>query len=114
MIFSVFSLEHLDSKVTFDRVLEDVIRGTRKGGINCFIISTNITETLLEIDKKLDPMFELLFGTEEFIEKLQLLYREWTLVKHTVKPYDVEIKRDGRRILLHGDVVTWAVQNPIR
>jgi len=110
LVFSVSSLEHLDSKETFDRVLADIRNGTRSGGVNGFIISTNITETVIDTGERLDPMFELLFETEELISKLQGFYKDWKLLKHAVKPYAVEIDRDGHKIQLYGDVVTWAVQ----
>ncbi len=110
-IFSVSSIEHLDSKMTFNQVIDSMIAGTKHGGINCILISTGVKETVIETGEALDPMYELLFETENLIDKFKSKYKNWTLLKHTKKPYEVEITRDGRRILLESDVVTWAVQN---
>lgn len=110
LIFSVSALEHLDSEDTFTRVIKNMISGTRAGGINAVIISTNVKETRIETAQRLEPMYELLFDTNNLITKLQRLYEGWDLVKHTIKPYGVEITRDGHRILLEGDVVTWVVR----
>jgi tellurite methyltransferase len=112
-IFAVSTIEHLDSEVTFDKVIADMIRGTKANGINCVIISTNVSETLIETGKKIDPMYEINFETGYLINKFQNVYVQWNLLKQTVKPYEVEIERDGNRILLRGDVVTFAVQRII-
>lgn len=61
----------------------------------------------MDSGEKIDPMYELNFETEYLIRKLQNVYKEWKLLKQTVKPYEIEIEREGQRILLRGDVVTW-------
>jgi tellurite methyltransferase len=115
-LFSVSTLEHLDSKVTFDRVLTRMIEGTREQGIHCLIINSNISETVIETGANIDPMFELLFDTEELLNKLKTLYKDWRVLKQTIKGYEIEIIRDGKQVLLKSDVVTWAVQDssPLR
>lgn len=109
-IFGVSSIEHLENEATFDKVVSDMISGTRVGGINCFIISTNVSETIIDSGNEIEPIYELNFETEYLIKKFQAAYVQWEILKLTVKPYEVEIEREGRRILLRGDVVTWAVQ----
>ncbi|MDR6880486.1 class I SAM-dependent methyltransferase [Paenibacillus sp. GCM10023248] len=113
-LFSVSALEHLDSKVTFDRVLTKMIEGTREQGIHCLIINSNISETVIGTGAQIDPMFELLFDTDELVSKLQMLYKNWRVLKQTVKGYEIEIIRDGKEVLLKSDVVTWAVQDSRR
>lgn len=113
LILSVSAIEHLESEVTFDSVLQEMVAGTKDGGINCLIISTNVKETVVSTGEALDPMYELLFTTDDLISKLQNAYRDWSLMKQTVKPYQVEITRDGRKVNLEGDVVTWTVQKPL-
>ncbi|MNP80885.1 hypothetical protein D3C76_1790980 [compost metagenome] len=56
-------------------------------------------------------MYELMFETTYLSKKFEKLYKNWKTLKHTVKPFEVEITRDGRRVLLESDVVTWVVQN---
>jgi len=109
-IVAVSSLEHLASVTEFDLTLHAMIEGTKNEGIHCIIISTNVTETILDSEEKIEPMYELNFDTDQLVSKLQQLYADWTLLKHTIKPYHTEIVRDGTAILLKGDVVTWAVQ----
>lgn len=109
-IFSVSSIEHVESEATFDEVVANMIHGTKVGGVNCIIVSTNVTETLLDSGISIEPMYELNFETQYLMDKLQEAYRGWGLLKQTVKPYDVEIEREGKRVLLRGDVVTCAVQ----
>lgn len=55
-------------------------------------------------------MYELQFETDHLIRKLQGIYSKWEILQQTVKPYELEIERDGQRILLQGDVLTWAVR----
>jgi tellurite methyltransferase len=109
-LFSVSTLEHLDSKVTFNQVLTRLIEGTREQGVHCLIINSNIRETVVETGAQIDPMFELLFDTELLLNTLRIMYKDWRLLKQTVKPYEIEIIRDGKKVLLKSDVVTWAVQ----
>lgn len=110
LIYSVSSLEHLDSESAFDHVVGRVIKGTKAHGINCFIISTNIKETILDTGESIDPMYELIFDTHYLIDKFQSMYVGWKLLKQTIKPYSVEIMRGDRRILLESEVLTWVVQ----
>lgn len=37
-------------------------------------------------------------------------YRGWELLRHAVKPYALEIERDGVPVSLSSDVVTWAAR----
>lgn len=111
-IFSVSSIEHLDSEHTFDQVLKGIVLGTRSQGVNCIIISTQVKETVIDTNEEIDPMYELIFDTTYLIDKLESYYKGWMMLKQTVKPYAIEINRDGRKILLESDVLTWVVQKP--
>lgn len=113
-IVAVSSLEHLASEDEFDNVLQALIDGTKEAGIHCLIMSTNVTETLLGSGERLEPMYEINFETDHLIAKLQHYYKDWSLIKHNIKPYETEIVREGRPIVLRGDVVTWAVQKNVR
>lgn len=110
LIFSVSSLEHLDSEKTFDLVLKRMISGTKDHGLNAIIMSTGIKETLKETGKVLEPMYELLFETYALINKLETYYQDWAVLKQTIQPYQIEITREGRKVCLTSDVVTWIVQ----
>jgi 2-polyprenyl-3-methyl-5-hydroxy-6-metoxy-1,4-benzoquinol methylase len=109
-IFSVSALEHLESEEVFDRVLEGMIKGTKLHGLNCIIISTNIRETIIESGEPIEPMFELLFDTDYLIHKFESMYNGWELIKKTVKSYGAEIARDGKKVFLESNVITWAVR----
>lgn len=113
LIFSVSSIEHLDSEQSFDQVLDRMIQGTRAHGVNGIIISTGIKEAVIDTGEELDPMYELLFDTLTLIDKFELKYKGWKLLKHTVKPYAVDITRDGVNVQLASDVLTWVVQKSI-
>jgi SAM-dependent methyltransferase len=112
-IFAVSSLEHLDSEVTFDQVIAEIVRGTRPRGVNSFIISTNVSEQDMDSGEKVEPMYEMNFKTQYLIDKLKCIYENWVCIKCDVKPYHIEINREGARILLSGDVLTWVVMNEL-
>jgi 2-polyprenyl-3-methyl-5-hydroxy-6-metoxy-1,4-benzoquinol methylase len=111
-IFAVSALEHLESEEVFDAVLERMIKGTRPEGINAIVISTDIRETRLDTGEPTDPMYELMFDTDDLLRKFASIYKGWELLKRTVKPYAIEISRDGRTVLLESKVITWAVRKP--
>lgn len=108
-IFAVSSLEHIENKEVFEEVLNRIIDGTKTNGINAFIISTNITEYSLTTNSFLEPSYEILFETQPLLDLLKVKYADWYVMKQNVKPYEVEINRDGEQVLLKGDVVTWIV-----
>ncbi|ANS74200.1 hypothetical protein AWM70_06065 [Paenibacillus yonginensis] len=110
LIFSVSALEHLDSEANWSEVIKRMKQGTKPGGLNAIIMSTSVRETVEDTGDELDPMYELMFSTESLLQKLEGLYAGWEVLKQTVKPYAVQIKRDGRAIKLESDVVTWVVQ----
>lgn len=110
LIIAVSALEHLDSEKAFDKVIDQMIRGTKTEGINCMIINTGVRETKLETGESIDPMYELLFETNFLIEKLEQAYQGWEKIKFTVKPYTIEITRDEQPIMLESDVVTWVAR----
>ncbi|MGM0885081.1 MAG: class I SAM-dependent methyltransferase [Bacillota bacterium] len=109
-IFSVSTIEHLDSELTFDRVIRGMIDGTKHKGLHYILMNTNVRETHIESSKSLEPMFELSFQAEYLLGKFHSHYGDWTVLEQTVKPYELEIDRNGERVLLQSDVVTWAVQ----
>lgn len=110
-IFSVSSLEHLDSEDTFDIVVREIQQGTKDGGINSFIISTNVAEQNIDSGEKVEPMYELNFETKYLVDKLKSIYEKWTCIKCDIKPYQIQINREGAPILLKGDVLTWVALN---
>lgn len=109
-IFSVSSLEHLDSMDSFVKVLGAMAAGTRTGGIHCLIVNAGVKEVCLATGEELDPKFELMLDTEELGSLLAEKYRGWELLRHAVKPYELEIQRDGEPVSLRSDVVTWAAR----
>ncbi len=109
-IFAVSSLEHLDSMDSLGRVLDDMAAGTRMGGIHALIVNAGVREVSLATGEELDPKFELLLDAEELGSLLAEKYRGWELLRHDVKPYELEIERDGVPVSLSSDVVTWAAR----
>jgi tellurite methyltransferase len=110
-IVSVSCLEHVSSEEVFAGLLARMIQGTKPNGIHCFIISTHVRETDVQSGESLEVLYEINFRTDDLLELLKQHYSGWTVLRQTVKPYELDIDRNGRQIRLQGDVVTWAVRN---
>lgn len=110
-IIAVSALEHVESVSNFKQVLERMARGTKENGINCVIMSTNIQEIDVETGVELDPFMELNLTTEDAKQLLSTAYEEWGVILTTLKPLQFNIERNGRKILLKSDCLTYVVQN---
>lgn len=109
-VFSISTLEHLDSKLVFERTIRRMIEGTRDRGVHCLLLNSNVKESVKETGEELDPMFELVFDTGELLQTLSTLYSGWNVLLRKVKPFAVEISRDGKPVILKSEVVTLAAQ----
>ncbi|WEG11702.1 class I SAM-dependent methyltransferase [Pullulanibacillus sp. KACC 23026] len=110
-IVAVSSLEHLDSEETFEKVVQQMAKGTKVNGINCIIVNSNLTETLLESNEKLEALMEINLTTEEMLTKLHDLYGDgWEVINELVKPLDYQIVRNEKPVLLSTDAITFVVR----
>jgi 2-polyprenyl-3-methyl-5-hydroxy-6-metoxy-1,4-benzoquinol methylase len=109
-IVAVSALEHVESKAALNRVLANMIAGTRVNGINCIIINTNIEEIEKETGDQLDPYIELNLTTNNLVNLFEKAYKGWKVIYTTVKPLEFNIDRNGKRILLKGDCLSYVVQ----
>lgn len=111
LILAVSSLEHVKSEVAFYNMLRTIEGGVCKGGIICFVISSDI----IEIDKitqtRLIPQFEVNLSSEELKEAFEKIYSDWEVIKYTVKAQQYEIPRETA-VCLSANVVTFAAQKP--
>lgn len=111
LIVAVSTLEHVESKDVFEHVVNQMILGTKNGGINCIIVNSEVEEIDLESNRKLDAMIEVNIKTKDMINKLNSMYEKWTLLKQLVKPLEYKIVRDGRDVLLKTNAITYVIKN---
>lgn len=109
-IIAVSALEHVESIPKFTQVVERMAKGTKVNGINCIIMNTNMLEIDIETGQKIDPFMELNLTTNDAEKLLSSAYHGWELTITAVKALQFEIERNGRKIMLKSDCLTYVVQ----
>lgn len=110
-IFAVSSLEHLESVDVFDHVLNQMAAGTKKNGMNCIIVNSNVEEMLMKTNEKLEALTEINLTTDDMLNRLKQVYRKgWKILSQLVKPLEYQIARDGEPVLLRTNAITYIVQ----
>ncbi len=110
LIIAVSALEHIDSVESFKNKLKEICSGTRKNGIVCLIINSEITEINKESGKKLIPQFEVNMKTAELLDLLKETFNGWEIIKSTVRNQRYDIPRQNCVADLSTDVVTVVVR----
>ncbi|TKC14917.1 class I SAM-dependent methyltransferase [Robertmurraya kyonggiensis] len=113
LIVAVSSLEHVSSETIFESVVERMAAGTKSGGINCLIVNSDVQETDMETNEKLAALMEINIPTNEVIEKLNRVYRDWDILEQVVKPLEYQITRDAKTVLLRTNAITYVVRKVI-
>ena len=114
LIIAVSALEHVSSEEVLERKLNEMTSGTQKNGINCVIINSNIREILIETNLDIDPMFEVNITTENMLKLLDQQYKGWEIKKRIVKQLEFDIDRNGQRVKLTTDCVTFVAKNIVK
>ncbi|MGY2613469.1 class I SAM-dependent methyltransferase [Bacillus pretiosus] len=109
-IVAISSLEHVQSEEDLKNVLHSMKKGTKTGGINCFIINSNIQEIDLHTNEELDALIEINLPTEHMIYLLKSIYKEWQEIKIEIKELAYNIVRNDRHIQLKTNAITFVVQ----
>lgn len=107
-IVAVSALEHMDSDIAFIRKLEAIRDGLCKNGIVCLIINSNVKECLFSTKQEVPAQFEVNMQTEALISLLKEIYKDFHILKFTVKHQCYDIPRAYGVCELNSDVVTFA------
>ncbi|PEL92744.1 class I SAM-dependent methyltransferase [Bacillus wiedmannii] len=109
-IVAVSSLEHVQSEEDFKKVLHSMKKGTKIGGINCFIINSNIQEIDLHTNEELVALIEISLPTEDMLHLLKSIYKEWQEIEIEIKELAYNIVRNERHIQLKTNAITFVFQ----
>lgn len=110
LILAVSALEHIDSKESFLKKLKEMRAGTRKNGVVCLVVNSEVTERNKETGEELFPQFEVNLPTEELQDILHRFFADWEVSKSTVRVQKYDIPRDGCISELSTNVVTYVVR----
>lgn len=113
-IVAVSALEHVSSEEGLRRKLEEMARGTKPGGMNVIIISTDIEERAVTSNLSLDPLFEVNVPSATMFEWLDQTYEGWHIAERYSKKLDFQIERNGEAVLLSSDCITFVAQAPYK
>lgn len=110
MILAVSALEHIDSKDSFVKKLEEMRDGIKPHGVVCLVVNSEVREKNRETGEDLFPQFEVNLPTEELREILQKTFTGWEVLKSTVREQKYDIPREGCISELCTNVVTYVAR----
>ncbi|SFL91500.1 Methyltransferase domain-containing protein [Gracilibacillus orientalis] len=110
LIVAVSSLEHVNSDNALEDTINRMVKGTKKGGINCIIINSEVEELEIETNKQLEALMEINIPTDEMINKLNNIYNGWKVINQLVKPLEYQIIRNGKPVLLKSNAITFVAK----
>lgn len=110
-IVAVSSIEHVQSEIELENVLEQMVLGTKINGVNCIIVNSEIEEIDLKTNEKLPALIEINITTDEMLHKLKRAYNEWEHLEVLVKPLQYTITRNGREVILKTNAITFVARN---
>ena len=110
LILAVSALEHVDSESTLVRMLEQIQEGTRKNGIVCLVINSEVAEIDADTQEELEPQFEVNLSTATILSYLEEIYSSWTMIKQSVVDQKYDIPRENILSQLSTKVVTFVAR----
>lgn len=110
LIVAISSLEHVQSELALDKTIQQMVDGTQNNGINCIIVNSEVTETDVEKNEKLEALIEINLSTKDMMKKISSFYKGWEVLKSEVKPLEYNIIRNGRPVLLKTNAISYVVR----
>ncbi|SDZ43815.1 class I SAM-dependent methyltransferase [Bacillus sp. 166amftsu] len=109
-IVAVSSLEHVQSEKVFEKVVQQMVEGTKYNGINCIIVNSEVEEIDMDTNEKLDALMEINISTKEIMNKFRKIYDGWEVLSIITKPLEYKITRDEKFVLLKTNAITYVVR----
>jgi len=100
-ILSVSVLEHSSSIAGVERLLRQIVNGTKPGGANRLTISTDRYVTACDTGEVIDTRVETPMSKEQVTEMLRNYYDGWLVDRLSLVPYKEDLEYGGR-------MVTWS------
>ena len=112
MILAASVLEHLDSKISAERKLREIVGGIRSGGAVLIVMNTGVTECAVKSGAPLDPQFEVILPPDEARNLLADAFRGWEVLWDKCIHYEYEVPRGDGMALISAEVVTYVARRP--
>ncbi len=112
MVLSVSCIEHVASLSELRQVVKKIQSATRRGGVNCFMISTDIDWYDEKNDAHIAPIVEFPLGSAELISLLERVYSSWTIADLSTKRWHVPDIVDDREFMSNSVCVQFTAIRP--
>ena len=110
LILAASVLEHLDSRDSSIRKLEEMQRGIRPGGGVLIVMNTGVREWDAKTGEAMEPQFEVNLPPEEVKGMLSETFRGWEVLWDKCIHYEYEIPRGDRTAVISAEVVTFTAR----
>ena len=112
IILAASVLEHLDSRESAVRKMQEIEAGIRPGGAVLILMNTGVKEWDAETGEALPPQFEVNLPPEEVRALLGAHFSGWEVLWDKCIHYEYEVPRDGRNAMISAEVVTFTARRP--
>jgi len=99
-ILAVSVLEHSKSIDGIERLLGEIVAGTKPGGANRITVSTDRRVTACDTGEPVDTRVETPLTKDQTVEMLERHYKGWIVDRLSLVPYKEDLEYNGR-------LVTW-------
>jgi len=109
-VVAVSTLEHMMNLDILTMKLKEIRDGSKIGGINYFVLNTNVSERMKESGERLEAQFEINLSDKDMYDLLNKVYKDWQVIEEKNNRYKFDIERDGHNIVLESCCVTYIVK----
>lgn len=107
LTLAISALEHVDSEKSFILKLREIQTGTRKDGVVCLVVNSQVTETDKSTGAEMPAQFEVNLSTEKLLTILRQIFADWTILKSSVQSQQYDIPREWGTVSLTSNVVSF-------
>lgn len=107
LTLAISALEHVDSEKSFIHKLREIQTGTRKDGVVCLVINSQVKETDKSTGADMPAQFEVNLSTEKLLTILRQTFADWTILKSSVQSQQYDIPREWGTVSLTSNVVSF-------
>jgi len=112
LILAASVLEHLDSRASALRKLEEIEKGIRPDGAVLIVMNTGVREWDAGTGEPLDPQFEVNLPTQEVRSLLGRTFAGWEVLWDKCIHYEYPVPRGDRTAVIAAEVVTYTARRP--
>lgn len=113
IILAASVLEHLDSRDSAVRKMQEIAAGIRPGGAVLIVMNTGVREWDTSTGEGLDAQFEVNLPPTQVRGMLEEHFRGWEILWDTLVHQEYDVPRGERRVTISSEVVTFTARRAI-